>query len=67
MADHDSDKKNGTTQDEPAEGDRQRSPAYPSISLEEAMGRSSDQDELRNMLEGKGGMTIVDPSLRPRA
>jgi twitching motility protein PilT len=37
------------------------------ISLEEAMGRSSDQDELRNMLEGKGGMTVIDPSLRPRA
>jgi len=37
------------------------------ISLEDAMGLSSDQDELRNMLEGKGGMTIVDPSLRPRA
>jgi twitching motility protein PilT len=25
------------------------------ISLEEAMGRSSDQDELRNMIESKGG------------
>jgi twitching motility protein PilT len=33
------------------------------ISLEEAMGRSSDQDELRNMLEGKGG-GVLDPSLR---
>jgi len=35
------------------------------ISLEEAMGRSSDQDELRSMLEGKG--VGLDASLRPRA
>jgi twitching motility protein PilT len=32
------------------------------ISLEEAMGRSSDQDELRNMIEGKGN--VIDPGLR---
>jgi twitching motility protein PilT len=34
------------------------------ISLEEAMGRSSDQDELRSMLEGKGAG--LDPSQRQR-
>jgi twitching motility protein PilT len=34
------------------------------ISLDEAMGRSSDQDELRNMLEGK--VPGLDGSLRPR-
>jgi len=35
------------------------------ITLDEAMGRSSDQDELRNMLEGKG--SGVDVSLRARS
>jgi twitching motility protein PilT len=34
------------------------------ITLDEAMGRSSDQDELRNMIEGKG--SGVDVSLRVR-
>jgi twitching motility protein PilT len=34
------------------------------ISLDEAMGRSSDQDELRSMLEGKGAG--IDPALRQR-
>jgi twitching motility protein PilT len=34
------------------------------ITVEEAMGRSSDADELRNMLEGKGGGPSMDP--RPR-
>jgi len=33
------------------------------ITLEEAIGRSSDPDELRNMIEGKGG---VGPSIDPR-
>jgi twitching motility protein PilT len=37
------------------------------ISLEEAMGRSTDQDELRNMLEGKGGVLPSDVGARPRA
>jgi twitching motility protein PilT len=34
------------------------------ISLEEAMGRSSDQDELRSMIEGKGGGGLDVPSRR---
>jgi twitching motility protein PilT len=33
------------------------------ITVEEAMGRSSDADELRNMIEGKGG---AGPSIDPR-